>query len=61
MGVWLFSGQWALHMITGGTTTWLHTTQAMLLSMFQGNIIGSVCIDEYSLIPGQYLFSFPKI
>ena len=48
-------------MITGSTTTWLHTTQAMLLSMFQGNIIGSVCIDEYSLIPGQYLFSFPKI
>ena len=23
--------------------------------MFQSNIFGSVCIDEYILIPGQYL------
>ena len=29
--------------------------------MFQSNIFSSVCIDEYILIPGQYLIFISKI
>ena len=31
------------------------------ISMFQRNIFSSVCIDEYFLIPGEYLIFISKI
>ena len=46
----------------------LHTTQAKLYILDNNknnnvseHILGSVCIDEYILIPGKYLIFFSKI